>query len=57
MYCTAYTCYTTLMAKINARVLELHHLLKLLPSELLPRTDSSQLGWFHVETYMCVLGL
>ena len=34
----------------------LHHPLKLLPNVLLPCTNSNQSGWFHVETYMHVLG-
>ena len=54
MNCTAYTYYVTLMAKCMC--VQLHHLLKLLPSMLLPCTDSSQPGC-HAETYMRVLGL
>ena len=55
MNCTAYTYYITLIAKCMC--IWLSHLLKLLPSMLLPCTDSSQPGWFHGETYMRVLGL
>ena len=55
MNCTAFTYYVMLMAKCMCA--RLHHALKLLPSALLLRSDSSQPGWFHVETYMCVLGL
>ena len=53
--CMAYTDYVMLMA--NYTCTGLHHLLKLLPRALLLCTDSSQPQWFHVETYMRVLGL
>ena len=53
--CTGYI-YVTLMAKCTCAWL--HHLLKLLPSSMfLPCTDSSQPGWFNVETYVSVLRL
>ena len=48
----ALTYYIMLMAKCMCA-----SLLELSPSALLSCTDSSQPGWFHVETYMCVLGL
>ena len=47
--------YVTLMAKCMCA--SLHHPLKLLPSTLLLCTDSSQPEWFHIETYMRILGL
>ena len=53
--CTAMTYYVMLMVKYTCAWL--HHPLKLLPSTLLSCTDSSQPGWFHVETHMHVLGL
>ena len=52
---TAHTYYIMLIAKCTCAWL--HHPLKLLPSALLLCTNSSQPGWFHVETYMRVLGL
>ena len=55
MNCMAYTHYVTLMAKCMCAWL--HHPLKLLLSKLLPCIDSSQPGWFHAETYMCILRL
>ena len=55
MNCMAYTYYVMLM--VNYTCTGLHHLLKLLPRALLLCTDSSQPQWFHVETYMHVLGL
>ena len=53
--CTAYAYYIMLMAKCTCAWL--HHLLKLLLIALFPCTNSSQPGWFHVETYLRVLGL
>ena len=55
MNCAAFTYYVTLIAKHTCALL--HHPLKLLPSALLLCIDLSQPGWFHVETYMHVLGL
>ena len=53
MNCTAFTYYVTLIAKRTW----LYHPLKLLLSTLLSCTDSSQPGWFYVETYTCFVGL
>ena len=50
MNCTDYTYYVMLMVIASSIKI-------ILPSELLPCTGSSQPGWFHVETYMHVLGL
>ena len=55
---TAYTYYITIMAKCTcAWLLYLLKLLTRLKHNVLLCTDSSQLGWFHVETYMHVLRL
>ena len=55
MNCTAFTYYVMLIAK--RKCAQLHHMLKLLPNVLLLFTNSSQPGWFHVETSMHFLGL
>ena len=47
--------YVMIMAK--CMFTWLHHPLKLLPSAFLLCIDSSQPGWFHIETYLHVLGL
>ena len=49
MNCTPYTYYVKLMTKCTCAWL--HHLLRLLLSSSLLCTDSSQPGWFQVETY------
>ena len=49
--CTHYTYYITLMAKCTCA--RLHHLLKLLPTVLLSCTNSSNTGWFHIQTCVC----
>ena len=53
MNSTAFTYYITLMAKCTCYLIAA----KLQPSAFLPCTDSSQSGWFHVETCMHVLRL
>ena len=51
----AYTYCAMLMAKCTCILIASS--VKLLPGTLLLCTDSSKPGWFHVETYMHVLGL
>ena len=53
MNCTTFTYYVTLMAKRTCMCL-IASSVKIITKRVLRCTDSSQPGWFHIETYMHV---